>query len=123
MTATFYQARVGSNYKGWRDAAEIARDVRADLKAASKAGAIPADVKVSVRCEKYAGGQSVKVGLSGWERSRIWDIGSQGWKMTEEAQAVESFVEGIRESYNRDASDAMTDYFEVVYYGTTNWNY
>ena len=120
---TAYEARIGSNYRGYRDAADIARDVRADLKSAAKAALIPADIKVSVRCQKYAGGQSVDVYLSGWDRSRIWDIGPEGWKMTAEAKAVEGFVEKIRESYNRDNSDSMTDYFEVVYYGTTNWDY
>jgi len=58
-------ARIGHKYEGWQDAAVIAKKVRADFKAAQKAGEFPADIKVSVRCHKYSGGQSVKATLSG----------------------------------------------------------
>lgn len=60
-----YTRRLGSKYNGWQDAAVIARQVRADVKAAQKAGDLPSDLKVSVRCRKYAGGQAVDVTLSG----------------------------------------------------------
>lgn len=113
-------AREGSKYTGYRDAALIAKDIRADIKAAKSAGEIPADVKVSVRCEKYSGGQSVRVTLSGWEPERVRD--GEGY-LTWEADMVRRRIEAMREAYNRDASDPMTDYYDVTYYGSTDWDW
>jgi hypothetical protein len=118
-TYTAPAARTGANWTpGFRKGSEIAADIRRDLKAAQKAGDIPADVKVSVRTRTYAGGRAIDVTLTGWDRERIY---TTDWFMTPEAQAVRQTVETIRESYNRDASDSMVDYFDVDYYGSTDW--
>jgi len=44
--------------------AEIAKQIRADLKAATKSGSLPA-VTVSVRTSNFAGGSSIRVELTG----------------------------------------------------------
>ena len=112
----------GSKYAGWQDAATIAKNVRADIKQAQKDGSLPKDIKVSVRCEKYSMGQSVNVSVTGWLGDRIWKRLPAGFRiMTPEAKAVTARIEEIRNAYNRDNSDPMTDYYEVVYYGVTQW--
>lgn len=121
------EARVGSKFRGYRDAASISSDVRSDLKKAVKDGSLPADVKASVRSDKYAGGQAVNVKLTGWEPERVWHrdtdgFGMENWTYTPEAKAVADRVEALRESYNRDASDSQQDYFDVTYYGGTSWD-
>lgn len=122
MTYTMREALVGSKWTGeYRPAREIAADIRRDLKEAKKNGTIPSDIKISVRCQNYAGGRAVDVTLSGWDKSRIRT--ENNWNMTTEANAVQRKVESIREAYNRDASDAMVDYWDVDYYGTTQWDY
>ena len=113
-------AREGSKYTGYRDAALIAKDIRADIKAAKAAGEIPADVKVSVRCEKYSGGQSVRVTLSGWAAGDIWD---EERRVMPRAEQVRRKIDAMREAYNRDASDPMVDYYDVTYYGSTDWDW
>ena len=112
----------GSKYAGYQDAALIAKQVRADIKQAQKTGLIPTDLKVSVRCDKYSMGQSVNVSLTGWSNERVWNIDTEGFRaMTPEAKAVTTQIDQIRNAYNRDNSDPMTDYYEVVYYGVTQW--
>jgi len=41
--------------------------------------------------------------------------------LTTAARYVKRTVEAIRSAYNRDASDPMVDYFDVTYYGGTDW--
>jgi hypothetical protein len=117
-------ARIGHKYEGWQDAAVIAKKVRADFKAAQKAGEFPADIKVSVRCRKFAGGQSVDVQLSGWAKDRVSSFGEEGWRqMSPEAKEVRFHAQAIAEAYNKDESDSMVDYFRVVYYSNAEWDY
>lgn len=128
MTATaitqgpYGLVRTGGKYTGYRRAVEIAKDVRADIKAAQKSGLVPADIKVSVRSDY----NSINVSLSGWTSEQVWEYGTdsygyEGWHRTDAAQAVLATVEEIREAYNRDASDYHTDYFDVLYYGQASW--
>lgn len=113
---------IGSKYAGYQDAATISKAVRADIKQAQKTGLLPADLKASVRCDKYSMGQSVNVSLTGWSNERVWTHDADGFRaMTPEAKTVTSRIEEIRNAYNRDNSDPMTDYYEVVYYGVTQW--
>jgi hypothetical protein len=51
----------GSKYTGWRSSAEVAKDYRADVKAAIKAGELPPGLKLSVKSNSYTGGQSIDV--------------------------------------------------------------
>lgn len=123
MTYAMREARVGSKWTpGYRPTREIAAAIRKDLKQAQRDGMIPADVKISVRSSTFAGGRAVDVVLGGWAQDRVWDA-SDDYRMTEEANRVQRRVNSIREAYNRDASDAMVDYWDVTYYGGTRWEY
>lgn len=120
------QARVGAKFTGYRDASAISKDVRGDIKDAVKAGDLPSDIKTSVKTDKYAGGQAVNVRLTGWEPERVWrrenDQYGPRWVYTPEAKAVMARVEDIRGAYNRDASESQMDYYDVTYYGNTQWD-
>jgi hypothetical protein len=120
---------------------DIAKLIRAEVKLArkvakmtAKPGAVkiadpigdaPAEVKISVRTQYYSGGGSIDV--------RIRDI-PQEWGWTEvpddsfydhrprriATPALKAFAKAIKDvmsSYNYDGSDAMTDYFDVRFYG------
>lgn len=113
---------VGDRYTGWIDAAQVSKNVRAEIAQAKKTGDLPKTVKASVRCQKYAGGQSVSVKLSGLTRDEVWTVEANGDShMTPQAKAILHKVEAMRNAYNRDASDPMTDYYNVTYYGSTDW--
>ena len=115
-------ARVGAKYTGWIDAAIAAKEIRKDIKSAQKNGQIPVDVKVSVKTRKYAGGQAIDVVLTGWNSEAVWGpCVEERSGMTYAAKRVWDKIEEIRSAFNRNDSDLMTDYFDVVYYGTTKW--
>ena len=121
MTYTYAEARTGSNWtKEYRPLRDIAADIRRDIKAAQKSGHIPTDVNVSVRCRD---GLAIDVKLQGWTRDQLFaETDPYDFpQATEAAMAVVNRVEAIRESYNRDASDSMVDYFDVTFYGSTSW--
>lgn len=129
MTYTMPEPRIGENWTSdYRPLKEIAADIRADIKKAKKYGHLPADLKVSVRTHMGSTAGAIDVTLSGWDADRVWEMQDdpmwgRGYGLTAEAHAAEKRVEAIRESYNRDASDSMVDYFEVTYYGSTNWDW
>lgn len=102
---------------------EIAQAIRADIKEAKKAGLIPASVKVSVRSNYHA----VYVTLSGWAEEQIWVNretinGFVRKEWSDEAAVVAYTVEKIRNAYNKECVNGMIDYFDVRYYGQTQWN-
>ena len=110
--------RVGSKYAGYVDAAKVAKMVRADIKAAKTNGDLPNDIKTSVRTRKYAGGQAVDVTITGWNAEAVW---APDHTLTTAARYVQRTIETIRSAYNRNASDPMVDYYDVTYYGGTDW--
>ena len=72
MSTNLYPERTYGNgyvevYEQHATAADIARLVRRDLKAAKKDGAFPEGVTFSVRCRNFAGGRSVDVTIKGYE--------------------------------------------------------
>ncbi len=114
---------VGSRYTGWVNATDVAKNVRTEIKQAKADGTLPATLKVSVRSRKYAGGQAVDVTLSGWATPDVWTVTADGTTtMTAAASRALVAVEKIRNAYNRNASDPMTDYYDVTYYGYTQWD-
>lgn len=119
------EARVGDKWTSdYRPTKNIAADIRADIKAAKKAGELPADLKASVKTRLFAGGSAIDVSLSGWTMTMVYALSEDGYmKQTPAAQEVLRKVEAIRGAYNRNASDSMVDYFEVTYYGSTNWDW
>lgn len=119
----------GSKYDGFKPAAEVAKKVRADFKAAQAAGEIPATIKFSVVSESFAGGQAVRVEIQGRPEAEVWYeeiVQYAGFerperRMTPEAKEVMRKVEAIANAYNRDRSDSQVDYFDVMYYCTVSY--
>lgn len=115
-----------------RSTKEIAALVRADIKAALAAGELPKGLKVSVRYESFSGGSAIRVNVTALpEGFEVFDLDTlraqraqpYDWqtarlpRYTAEAQALLAALTRIGKAYHRNNSDAMTDYFDVNYYG------
>lgn len=112
---------------------EIAKLIRQDIKAAVKDGRLPKG-KYSVRTHLYAGGGSIDVNVIGvsiplFNPDRIQLEIDEPYRShseficpihTPEAKGMISTLEAIRDAYNYDGSDSMTDYFDVRYYGSVS---
>lgn len=119
----------GAKYDKNLNVVEIAKRIRADIKAAITAGTIPA-IKTSVRISRYSMGRSIDVTITEAPfvvinpayteaynaGSRVWDLDSIT-KYTPEALRVLDVVKDIRDAYNHDRSDAMTDYYDTNFGG------
>jgi hypothetical protein len=104
---------------GWVDVKDIAKAIRADIKAAVKSGDIPA-VKYSVRIDRFSGGQSINVTISGIPNARIEREHPYGGTVvanSDEANLVQHKVQAMVDAYNHDGSDSQTDYWDVRFYG------
>lgn len=120
----------GSKYTGYRDASEICKDIRAELKAATDANYLPAGLKYSVTNDKYSGGQSISVviqGITDEERLDPTELDHHGQpKPLKEATELQKRVEAITNAYNRTDIDSQSDYFNVAYWGRaeieTDWS-
>lgn len=117
-------------------AAEIAKRIRVELKG------LELGVKFSVRSSQFSGGRAIDVTIKGYEgpvscpechgyRSSRYYAGLHGdlcqtcatwggW-MAPEARVLHDAVESVREAFNYDGSDPMTDYYDVNYYGSTTF--
>jgi hypothetical protein len=121
----------GKNYKGWRNAADITKDIRRDIKDAIKTGALPSGLKVSVTCDNYSMGRSIYCTVKAvpewfrvynykwllWYRDNphaCWDEGPD--VRTKTADRLISKLKAIVNSYNRDNSDSQVDYFDRDFY-------
>ncbi len=116
----------GSKYESTKDLGitEIAKLIRADIKAAITSGDLPADSAASVRIQRFSGGQSVSVVLTVPGIVRVAeeeaDAGranrvSKPW-LTRVAYNAEATIENILSAYNFDRSDTQSDYFHVRFY-------
>lgn len=122
------------------DVTDIAKAMRADIKAAVRAGLLPAG-KYQVRTHRYAGGQSIDIAATipgAWidcQGQRYYtavdgvprmdtctyceDFPWQSHRsLTEDAAVALMTLERIHGAYNYDNSDTITDYFDRRYYGT-----
>lgn len=127
----------GAKYEATKNLqpAEISARIRADIKAAQKAGTIPAGCKIGVRLHSYSGGYSIDVRVTALpEGFRVTSSKYASWVKqfgeakrcpldwreceSEELRNLVAKLETIRAAYNRDNSDSMTDYFDVRYYGS-----
>ncbi|TET51335.1 MAG: hypothetical protein E3J64_07045 [Anaerolineales bacterium] len=121
----------GSKYAETKDLdlAEIAKLVRADIKAAVKAGDLPKGTKTSVRISRYSMGQSLTAtitecpGLIVANPDRVrFDLDDPHGHTTlpllsPDATRVVGVVQDITDSYNYDSSDPASDYYNVRFYG------
>jgi hypothetical protein len=135
-----YERRYGSKAHETADVRpqEIAKLIRADIKAAKATGDLPADLNVSVRFRWATHSAAIDVEIRDrpdlWERCPGYRIapgdsvgvgcGAYGCpdtythdRLTAEGQRIVAVVEAIHGAYNYDGSDSMVDYFDVRYYG------
>lgn len=112
----------GAKYSGYRDATEICKDIRADLKAAVEANYLPAGLKYAVKNHKYSGGQSISVtiqGVTDEDRLDPTELDHNGqYKEMPEARELQERVEAITNAYNRTDRGNNYDYANVAYWGS-----
>lgn len=121
-----YRTVTGAKFDDqWHSAADVARNVRADLKAAVAAGEFPPGVTFSVRSESYAGGQSVRAEIRGLTNAQIFDPeldddrhGSA--RYSAETREMLAKLESYVDAYNKTTSDPYTDYHDNRYFGFAN---
>lgn len=121
-----YETIYGSKYSKDLDIKAIAKLVRADIKASVKDGALPA-ANYSVRLERFSGGRSLTVTVSGLpfellnEERVLADHDEprafhHGNRRSIGAISVDRQLERIMGAYNFDGSDIQSDYFNVNFY-------
>ena len=116
----------GDKYVTGLDIAEIAKRVRAEIKAAVKAGSLP-ELTASVTMRRYTGGRSLSVRITKCSIP-VLNVARVRVEMAEphryngmphynpEAAAVLDTIRGICDAYNFDGSDIGSDYFHVNFY-------
>lgn len=113
----------GGKYTGYRNASEICKDIRADLKAATEANYLPAGLKYSVTNDKYSGGQSIRVivqGITDEDRTDPTELDHRGnHAQLKEAKELQARVEAIANAYNRTDLGNNADYANVAYWSHT----
>ncbi|WP_267396185.1 MULTISPECIES: hypothetical protein [unclassified Sphingomonas] len=122
----------GSKYEATRNLplTEVAKRMRADIKAAQVAGTLAVGLKVSVRVAHHTAiDVRVTAAPNGFAfhnpaalhhehetRNGPWSPFHRE-RYSPEWKAAKDALEAIHRSYNRDNSDSMTDYFDVRFYG------
>ena len=108
------------------DVTEIAKLLRKELKEK-----LPG-FKFSIRCEKFAGGSSIRISITKWADGFKWwnddykkgeepQYGSPESKLfwsqeNNEGKEILETVKQVANQYNFDDSDGMIDYFHVAFY-------
>lgn len=119
----------GARYESGRDIADIAKDLRKDIKLAVKAGFLP-DAKYSVRIERYSMGRSLTVVVKdapyltvnpkriAWDDAGgnhvDWPEDVKTWKSAEAMETEKALAE-MAKVYNFDKSDPYTDYYHSAF--------
>lgn len=130
-----YERTYGAKYDDKLSTKDIAARVRAEIRAAVKAGTLPAGT-YSVRKDHYrsivvnisdlgadvfdpeylAGGSDYLMGPSRIEGGKL----VRPSRYTPRINAAVEAVEGMLAAYNHDGSDIQTDYFDVNFYSHVN---
>lgn len=129
-----YTTVQGDKFETGRDIADVAKLVRADIKAAIAAGTLPAGIKCGVRIERYSMGRSLHLSVSAcpimvvnpayvrWQRDNphagMFEVPPDARdRFSPEGRHVIDTLEGIVEAYNRRVtSDQPDDYSNVSFY-------
>ena len=129
---------IGNKYEDTKklNLKEIAKLVRNDIKVAKKQGKLPKEVKVSVRTEYYAGGQSLNLTIKNFPGGfmnpkfvkemaenphRYYGEYSPRYRQ-EVSDAIKLLYRTVG-AYNFNNSDTMTDYFHVRFYSNVEVDY
>lgn len=117
----------GAKYDKSLTRTQIAALVRSDVKAAIKAGVLPAGLKVSVRCN----GSAITASITAFPAAvlnparvyadaiGVWEQRTRLLYTAPVRQAVDA-IEALLNAYLRDASDIQTDYFNCNFYGSVD---
>lgn len=102
----------------WRDAAQVSKDIREQIKSATAWGALPDNLTYGVRTRKYAGGQSIDITVEGMSDADQYTERQDGYPHGRSGRAKEitEVLQTIGNQWNTDESDVMSDYFSVTYY-------
>lgn len=134
-----YERTYGSNYEATKeiyDTSVLAKLIRADIKAAVKAGDLP-KATYSVQTRKYAGGSAIDIELRDLEGAWVAEDmtkcpsnstcregdhyshrGCEGAEhLSDEAALAKIILSQIQNSYNFDGSETQVDYWDVRFYG------
>lgn len=123
----------GSRYNKDLSSVEIAKRIRADIKAAQKAGELPA-MTVSVRYERVTHSSAIRIYVRKWE-GQIWNVARaredvqnpSAWSridnLSRKARSILDSLKDIANAYNYDKSDISSDYFNVNFYLTVDFDY
>lgn len=121
----------GSGYDEWKDITDLAKTVRADIRAAQDNGALPKGLEVSVTTERYSMGRSLNVTVTSVDVPvmnprlvsdredvpREWDEALGRWvpysRFNNAGRTILANLDAIVRRYHVDKSDMSTDYYNV----------
>jgi hypothetical protein len=123
----------GAKYDSARSTNDIAKAIRADIKAAmakpaDEPWALPRGLKVSVRLSRFAGGCSIYCRITAFP-GPLLNPAAVAWqrlfphaalrypRLTRQAARAVAVLDGLMADYNYDRSDPQSDYFNVRFYG------
>jgi len=118
-----------AQYDSTLDIVEIAKRVRASIKAMQKAGLF-SDMKAGVRIERYSMGQALHVTITKWagpihnpawaraDRSNPEDLPRYAPRAAKALAVLRILADG----WNYNNSDSMTDYYDVNYALSVNFD-
>lgn len=129
-----YNYVVGSRYSRDLTITDIAKAVRADIKAAIAANRLPKGLKVSVTSERYSMGQSLNVIVTAaplmvrnparvrWEAENrhgcVFDAPPEAQDLhSPEGKHILDTLKSIMDQYNYDRSESLTDYYDRNFNG------
>lgn len=126
-----YRDFKGSKYDANLDVAEIAKRIRADIKAAIASKHLPTGA-YSVKIRRFAGGCAIDVRIADvpfvvLNRERVVADATKPHEFnglpihTEAASEILARTKAIVQAYNHDRSDVQTDYFDVKFYGDVSF--
>jgi hypothetical protein len=122
----------GSNYAQTKDmtTTEIAKLVRDGIKQLKKAGELPAGLKVSVKTDYFSGGSAIRVAIKACPGGAINPEFEAAYaarpnaplfelppRYTPACQHAIDALRAVLDSFNRDSSDPMSDYFNRRFWG------
>jgi hypothetical protein len=115
-----YTTTTGSRFTGWRDVVSVAKDVRADLKDAVRAGYLPEGLKFGVTTSKFSMGQALRVSVRGLHDDAIYANDpvslSPGRMYSKATVEIMSRVEALAGAYDRETTEAQTDFHRGTYF-------
>lgn len=117
----------GAKYVKGMTVTAISAAIRADVKAALKAGELPAGVKVSVRKRDHASitveVQALPAGFLIHQAAPANDRYGRTQVRTEAAQTLLDRLESIAKAYRYDGSRSEVDYFDTNYYASASFSW